>query len=219
MFFKAEFLDRRFMVTGGALLLSLLLFIYFPENNRLSSDTQSLMALVVFFLLFPLLYTKYILKESWQALGFRLSDDYADWLAVAGMLILGLLGFFGMYTWWPELGQALQLPFSIVRSFASFVQYELFLLAIIFFYEVFFRGFVMLLFLRRFGAWSVVGQWLIFLLFLLAGGSFGIDQVPMMLFAPLAGWIAYRSRSLWYSFLASALFLFLIDAFLLLSNR
>ena len=202
-------------MTGAALLFSLLLFIYFPSTDRLSVGVQSLIAFCIFFLAFPILYVKYILGESIQTLGFRASPP-THLFRVFGAVLLGLGISFLLYQMWPALREAYELPFSVKRSFFSFVQYELFSLTILFFYEVFFRGFVMLSFLRRFGLLSIAFQFFVFLLFLFASQSFGIHQTAMILFAPFAGFIAYRSQSLWYSFLGSALFLLVIDIFLLL---
>ncbi len=221
MFTKDIFFDRKFLVTGGALLLALLFFAYFPNTDRLSAEIQSLITFLVFFLVFPILYVKYVLKESRQELGFRAPSSSlpADWFRTCATTALGFILFFFIYQIWPALRDASQLPFSVERSFLSFVQYELFILAILFFYEVFFRGFVMLVFLRRFGAFAILFQWLLFLLFLLASNGFDISQATMILFTPLAGFVAYRSRSLWHSFIASGLFFMAVDVFLLLHNR
>lgn len=218
MFFKEIFSDRKFLITGGALFLSLLLFIFFPTTDRLSGEIQSAIIFTVFFLIFPLLYAKFILGESWQRMGFRMDGNFSYWIGAAGAVIVGCLLFFLGYQVWPALQEVYRLPFSVERSFLSFVRYELFAFAVVFFYEVFFRGFVMFLFLRPFGRWAILLQWLVFLLFLMASESFGVGQAAMILFAPLAGWIAYRSQSILYSFIGSAAFLFLIDTFLLLHN-
>lgn len=219
MFLKEITIDRRFVVTGGALFLSLLLFVFFPSTDRLPSEVQSFIAFSIFFLLFPLLYAKFILGEGWGAMGFRMQQSLSGWVGIILAVGCGFGVFFFGYQWWPSLHETYRLPFSVERSFLAFVQYELFLLTTVLFYEVFFRGFVQLLFLRRFGWWSIPLQWGMFLFFLLASQSFGMDQFSMILFAPFAGWVAYRSQSIWYSFLASGLFFIIMDVFLLLANR
>lgn len=211
--------DRKFVVTGGALFLSLLLFVFFPGTDRLPIGMQSIIAFFIFFLLFPLLYAQFILGESWRAIGFQMEQTLSSWIGVMLAVALGFAIFFFGYQWWPSIHEIYRLPFTVERSFLAFVRYELFLLVTLFFYEVFFRGFVQLLFLRRFGPWSVFLQFGIFLLFLLSSQSFGMDQFAMILFAPLAGWVAYRSQSIWFSFLASGLFFIMADVFLLLVNR
>lgn len=211
--------DRKFVVTGGALLLSLLLFVFFPGTDRLPIGMQSIIAFFIFFLLFPLLYAQFILGESWRAIGFQMEQTLSSWIGVVLAVALGFAIFFFGYQWWPSIHEVYRLPFTVERSFLAFVRYELFLLVTLFFYEVFFRGFVQLLFLRRFGSWSVFLQFGMFLLFLLSSQSFGMDQFAMILFAPLAGWVAYRSQSVWFSFLASGLFFIAADVFLLLANR
>ncbi len=219
MFLKEFTFDRRFVVTGGALFFSLLLFVLFPGTDRLPIGIQSGIAFSIFFLLFPLLYVKFILEESWRSLGFRMEQTLSPWVGVVLSIAFGFAIFFFGYSSWPALHEVYRLPFVVERSFFAFVRYELLLLLILFFYEVFFRGFVQLLFLRRFGFWSIFLQWGIFLLFLFASQSFGMDQTAMILFAPLAGWVAYRSQSIWCSFFASGLFFMAVDVFLLLANR
>lgn len=218
MFIKDIITDRKFVVTGGALLISLLLFVYFPTTDRLSLWAQSVIMLAVFFLLFPLLYARFIARESWKGIGFRMDAELSHWVGVLGAVAFGFALFFFGYQTWPMIGEAYQLPFFVERSFFSFLRYELFALCVAFFYEVFFRGFVMLFFLRSFGAWAILLQWLVFMLFLAVSQSLGMSQGVMLLFTPLAGWVAYRSRSILYSFVATALFLLLIDIFLLLNN-
>ncbi|MBP7822644.1 MAG: hypothetical protein KA034_02430 [Candidatus Moranbacteria bacterium] len=218
MFVREIFSDRKFLITGGALFLSLLLFIFFPSTDRLSGGIQSAIIFTVFFLIFPLLYAKFILGEPWQRMGFRMDGALSHWVGMLGAVVVGFVLFFFGYQIWPALQEAYRLPFSVERSFLSFVRYEMFAFTAVFFYEVFFRGFVMFLFLRPFGRWAILLQWFIFLLFLVASQSFEMSQAGMILFAPLAGWIAYRSQSILYSFIGSAVFLFLIDIFLLFHN-
>lgn len=219
MFFKEMNLDRKFVVTGGALLLSLLLFVLFPSTERLPSGVQSVIALFVFFLVFPLLYARFILGESWRGMGFRMEQSLSFWITVGVTVVMGFCLFFFAYSFFASLHEVYRLPFSVERSFSAFVQYELFLFLTVFFYEVFFRGFVMLLFLRRFGIWSAFLQWCVFILFLFASQSLGLDQLALLLFTPLSGFVAYRTQSLWYSFLASCFFFLSVDVFLLLAHR
>jgi hypothetical protein len=211
--------DRKFVVTGGALFLALGLFVFFPSTARLSAGTQSLIALLIFFFAFPLLYVRYVLHESWQELGFRMEQTLADWMRVCLALLSGWALFFCLYQWWPSLHEAYRLPFAVERSFFSFVRYEVFILGTLFFYEVFFRGFVMLVFLRRFGVSAIFWQTGVFLLFLAGSASLDMSQMVMILFAPLSGFVAYRSRSIWYSFCAIGLFFLTVDIFLLIANR
>lgn len=86
--------------------------------------------------------------------------------------------------------------------------------------KFFFRGMVLLLWLRDFGIWGVFFQALVFtgILYLSGDMSNGINPqtLPMLLFAPFAGLIAYQSRSLWYSFGASWFFVLLVDALVLI---
>jgi membrane protease YdiL (CAAX protease family) len=110
-----------------------------------------------------------------------------------------------------------RLPIVVEEQFLFFVLYELLLSGpIVFMFEVFFRGFIMLLWLRKWGVWSVAVQAGLFLFLHTVSGDISAATIPALVFAPFAGLIAYQSRSIWYSFLATWFYLFLTDALVLI---
>jgi len=105
------------------------------------------------------------------------------------------------------------LPAGVAENFGYFIFYELVLVA--FFtaiYEFFFRGFVLFHFAPTLGHWAVVVQYGLFLLLLLVTSSMNWSFTPYIIFAPFAGWIAYKSDSLLYSFIGQLIFIIIIDA-------
>jgi membrane protease YdiL (CAAX protease family) len=74
----------------------------------------------------------------------------------------------------------------------------------------------MLLWLRKWGVWSVVVQAVLFSFLVYASGGLNASMIPALVFAPFAGLIAYQSQSLWYSYSASWFFFFLTDAIVLI---
>jgi membrane protease YdiL (CAAX protease family) len=104
------------------------------------------------------------------------------------------------------------------KSFGYFVFYELVLVA--FFtavYEFFFRGFVLFHFAPDLKYWAIVVQYGLFLLLLLVTGSSFWALAPYIIFAPFAGWIAYKSDSLAYSFFGQLIFIIIIDTYIVVS--
>ncbi len=215
---REMFSDRKFLVTGGVIISILLLYAFFPESVGLAPVLQGIIALFLFFFLFPVLYCKIILKEPIFTLGFRFPEGVAGWFFVLFAVVLGIGGAFLLKIFFPEAMSDAAIPDTVRKSFGSFLRFELFSIVILFLYEVFFRGFVMLSWLSRFGRGSVVLQWVVFMLFLATTGTFGWDQARMILFAPLAGWIALSTRSIGFSFLAATLFFLITDIIILFSR-
>lgn len=212
--------NKEFLVTSLVVMISLLFLGYFKENSQVSPALQGLIVGVAVFLVIPLLYCKIVLERPLSHLGFQRGNP---WSGIGGsVLALGLaLGaLFVLWNFTPLL-EGYRLPVVVEERFLFFVLYEIFLNGLfLFLFEVFFRGMVLLLWLRDFGIWGVFFQALVFtgILYLSGDMSNGINPqtLPMLLFAPFAGLIAYQSRSLWYSFGASWFFVLLVDALVLI---
>lgn len=186
-----------------------------PSTN-LNPVVQSAIVSLAAFLVLPLLYCKMILKRPWTELGFQRGSLFAG---IGGSLIAisaGLVFLFGLMHFTP-LFEGARLPVSVEKNFFVFLLYEVVLNGwIALLLEVFFRGFVMLLWLRRLGFLSVFVQAALFAGLVYETNSFSTQMIPLLLFSPLAGLIAYQSRSILASWAASWFFLFLVDALLLI---
>ncbi|MDO8566414.1 MAG: CPBP family intramembrane metalloprotease [Candidatus Moranbacteria bacterium] len=208
--------NRRFVVTGLLVVFSILFLGFFPENDRLSPAFQGLIVSLAFFLVIPLLYSKIVLRESLKNIGLQKGNFGAGVLiGTASVILAVILVVFLAFTFPPFRAQYV-FPALIETGFVWFVLYELVLVPfMIILYEVFFRGLVELLWLKAFGLWAVFIQTGIFLGFSYLSHDVSWQRLPFLIFCPLAGFIAYRSGSLWYSFAASWVFLFLTDIFFL----
>lgn len=209
--------NRRFIVTGLLVFFSLGFLGFFPESDRLSPVFQWFIVSIVFFLVIPVFYSKIVLKESLKNLGCQRGNLTAGVLAgIVSIVAAGATVAWLAFTF-PEFREQYAFPVLVQTNFLWFVLYELVLVAFVaLLYEVFFRGLVTLLWLRALGPWSVIIQTALFLGFAYLSYGISWQVAPILIFSPFAGFIAYRSQSLWYPFAASWAFLFLTDIFFLI---
>lgn len=212
--------NKEFLVTSLVVMASLLFLGYFKESSQVSPALQSLIVAVAVFLVIPLLYCRIVLEQPLSRLGFQRGNP---WAGIGGSVIalgLALSALFVLWNFTPLL-ESYRLPVAVEERFLFFVIYEVFLNGFfLFLFEVFFRGMILFLWLKDFRIWGVFIQAFIFagILYLSGDLSEGVNPqiLPMLLFAPLAGLIAYQSRSIWYSFGASWFFILLVDALVLI---
>lgn len=209
--------NKRFIITGLVIFFSLGFSEFFARSDGFSPVMQGFIAGIVFFLVVPVLYSKIVLKESLKNIGWQKGNVSAGVLTgivsviLAGAIVVGLAYAF------PNFREQYIFPATVEKSFVWFMLYELILVAfVIFIYEVFFRGFVQLLWLKEFGLWAIFIQAAFFIGLFFLGDSLSWQMAPLIIFCPLAGFVAYHSQSIWYSFAASWIFIFLTDVFFLI---
>lgn len=208
---------RRFVTTGLLVVFSLLFLFFFSESESFSPALQRFIVSIVFLLIIPLLYSRMVMKESLRSLGFQKGNFWVG----SSLGVLSVLCAFGIFWWvifsFPSFRESYVLPSIIETNFFWFTFYELVVVSIIvMLYEVFFRGLIQFFWLKDVRMWAIVIQVLCFLIFSINDLSW--QRVPLLIFCPFAGLVAYFSKSLWYSFLASWIFLFLVDIFFLVSH-
>lgn len=157
-----------------------------------------------------------VLKESLKNLGLQRGNFGAGVLTAIVSVALALAAVIMLALAFPQFRAQYAFPALVETSFVWFVLYELVLVSfMVILYEVFFRGLVVLLWLKELGLWAVLIQAGLFFSFAYLSQDISWQRLPLLIFCPLAGFIAYRSGSLWYSFAASWIFLFLTDTFFL----
>lgn len=207
---------KEFLVTGGVVLTTLVFLPSLEQHSTINPVFQSLIASAVLFLVLPLLYCKIILKQPWSVLGLQKGSIWAGLGGSIIALVSGLIFLFGLMHFTP-LFHEVHLPRSIEENFFLFLLYEVVLNGwVTLLIEVFFRGLVMFLWLRRLGFISVFIQAALFAGFIFLTDDMTPAMIPLLLFSPLAGLIAYQSRSLLASWGASWFFVFLADALILI---
>ena len=202
---------REALTTTVIILCCLVFFFLFPITDAFQNAT----ALIVFFFLIPLLYLKLILKKDLRSFGWQMGD----WKKGLFFSIGALLIFFGIFLllfYKTSFTDYYALSPNIRSNFFVFSFYEFFqaLLALTFF-EFFFRGFIMFSFAKDLRAWSILVQFAAFLLLLLFLKSFNLQHLLLIFSAFFSGIITYQSRSLFYSYATTVLFIILCDAYLI----
>lgn len=207
---------RRFLTSGLLVLATLLAYRFFPGDARLSGSFQAVVLGAVFFLLVPILYQMFVVKEPLAAIGFSGTAKRYGFLVVP-LSVLPILSVWYLLLNTYDVTDGYSVSPLVSDSFPLFLLYETVLVgAIAFLYEVFFRGLVMLSWLASTGIASVFLQSAVLVLFMLSYGSLGWDRVPMILASVSSGFVAYYTRSLYYSWFAAWLVMFLADSLLLL---
>jgi len=198
-------------------IFSLVFLFFFTESASFSPVLQRFIVSLVFLLIIPLVYSRMVMKEPLSNIGFR----KGHFLTGLSLGILSVVCAFGVFWWlvlfFPSFKEAYILPGLVQTSFLWFIFYELVLMAImVMLYEIFFRGLIQIFWLKDLHMWGILLQVIFFLIFSINDISW--QRAPLLLFCPFAGMIAYFSKSLWYSSVASWTFLFLVDIFFLISH-
>lgn len=199
-----ELFDVETVVTFTVALVCMLLFSFFPVKNSFQEVVLSL----VFLFLVPYLYIKIILKKELKDFGFRFHKWKGGIIILpACFLIMGILFYVVFkYTNFKEtyfLGE-----YKMINSFWYLFVYEFVIVNLfVFLYEVFFRGFLMFYFKNKFDIFAVFIQFLLFIVFLDLLERVSMDYVFYIMASLLSGLIAYKSKSLVYSYLFSIIVL------------
>lgn len=203
------YLSKQNIVTSIFILVSLLVYGFFPTNDSF----QQIITMLVFFVILPMLFSKFILKNDFDVFNITIGNwkQGLIWsgysLLCVGFIFIIAVNFFDFFKYY-------SVPVVITESFIKFIIYE-FTITILFvaIYEFYLRGFVMFAFESTFKYWAIFLQALLFLiLFLSMGGASVYLFLPYLIFAPFAGWIAYKSRSILYSAVSQFLIIFILNA-------
>lgn len=210
-------LNKKEIITTFFILLCLAGYVFFPANGSFQYKAVA----IIFLLVLPFLYNKYFLKEENIFKRILIGDWKSNlkWLGIA--MIGALLGIFLLFKY-GNLTDHYFLPSGIKKDFWNFLIYELTGVAfIIFLYEFFFRGFVMFNFKTSLEKWSILIQFLFFLSLILMLWSLPYwFYVVYIVFAPFAGWVAYKTKSILYSFFGQLLLVIIVDsAYIALMTR
>ena len=214
-----KILDRELLLTVVVMFICMVLFLFFPAN----SIYQKIISGIVFFIAVPMLYTKIILKKKIKSF-FNIDfskRDKNEIVVILMLLAIVLLTFFFIAKYTSFKDDYFLKDSVLVKKYWGFMAYE-FLIANVFIitYEVFFRGFVMSYFLDKVGSWSVFIQFIFFLMLLiLMAGKLPADFIYYIVVAPIAGMVAYRTKSIVYSYAFSFLSIFIGDIIFLTFSR
>lgn len=202
---------KEFVITLFFVVIILITYRLFPAQDPF----QNLVIMAVFLGIIPVLFNNIFLKRKLSNVGF----SFGNWqqgllwsvvcLIVAGALFyvpVHFLFFYKHYT----------LPPEIINNFKNFVLYELsYVLPVVFLYDIFYRGFIILTLGRRIFYWAIVVQAILFYILVATNKSFIWGLVPYLISAPLAGIVVYKSRSILYSTVMQFFFIVMVNTYLI----
>lgn len=189
------------------IILNIIVFKFFPAKGLF----QQAVTMFSFFVITPFLFSWLILKNNLTKNILLGGDPKKGILFSIASIVFGLLVVYIMFNFF-DFFRNYNLSDRIGGNFGYFIYYELVnVLFVSFILEFFFRGFVMFNFRPCIGYWSIGLQWVLFLILLFLNSGFSWFFVPYIIFFPLAGIIAYKSRSIWYSLATQSIFIFIID--------
>jgi len=199
---------KEFIIT--LFFISSLLIIYglFPVKNIF----QQLIIMLAFFSVVPIVFNKIFLKKSLASAGLAVGD-WKQGLIWSGACAVatGVLFFVAIYFF--SFLKHYTIPSAIIHNYKNFIFYEFILVCpIIFIYDLFFRGFIMLILESKARYWAILIQLLIFLILIAATKSFVWELVPYLIGALSAGVIVYKSRSIFYSTALQFIIMIILDA-------
>lgn len=197
--------------------ICLLAYSFFPANNFLQGLTKE----IFFLFLIPILYIRYLLKKPISAFGLAPKKsnfkNNALWSMIMLLISLGIFYFLATFT---PFGKEYYLSPSIKGNFWLFIGYELVLVNLLFFFqEYFFKGFLIALLRKRFDYFAIVIQAILYLVPLWLVSSSLWQTIPLSILALTGGFLAYRTRSFFFSYAMGILFLFIADSYIIFINR
>jgi len=200
---------KTFFIVIVFIFLSLVGYGLFPIKDAF----QQFIVMIVFFTILPLIFNKLILKRSLADIGVQ-AGDWRQGLKWCGISSVGVILIFLMAAYFFDFFKNYKSAAVFVGyNFISFAFYELLAaLFIVFVYEFFFQGFVMLTLELKMSRWAIIAQALIFLIAAVIMNSVGWAFLPYIIFAPFAGVIAYKSRSIFYSSALQIIIFIILDA-------
>lgn len=183
-------------MSNAVIAATLLAVAFFPTNGGF----QSLAADIAFLAVLPVVFIRFFLKEKLSVFGVSWGDmgKGIAWsgalLVSAGIVFVGIIRF-------TDLAAHVLLPLSIRTSFLLFLIYILLAGIYVALYAFFFCGFMLSVW-RRLGYRAIVVQSFLATMLLVVRSDWraSADAAAVFAFALCSGWIAFRSRSVWYPF-------------------
>lgn len=209
------FSDSSFWTSLFVIAMCLLLFIFFPSGNGAQKFTGQFFFLV----LIPALYIKYILKKNLSDFGLNVKNIKSGLFWGVLALAIVLLGMYSIVTY-TTFVNSYNLPGYIVNNFWYFLLYELVFVNIsLLCFEFFLRGFVLFTMSAKFSYWSIFIQSLLYL-FLLIYKRTGFElSIFGLVVSTIMGFIAWKTRSIVYSYAIILVSSIIIDAYLIYSIK
>lgn len=212
--------NKENIITSLLVIVTFLFFVFTPGKETLGFAVQGFIIALVFFGFLPLGYHFLVLKRDSQSFGLARVDTWNGWVLAGLTVILALIITLLCYQFLSQFRGDFFLPEIVSKSLGGLVIYELLLVPfLVALYELFFRGLVQKSWLQEhWGIWAIFAQSILFIAFLLTTGSFSWAFFPLILFSFFSGFLVWKNGSLIQAWLASWLYLFLFDIFILVTG-
>jgi membrane protease YdiL (CAAX protease family) len=165
-----------------------------------------------FFIIIPVIFNKIVLKRKLSDFGLEIGNWKQGFIwSVVSSLVLIII--FSIMIYFFDFLKQYKVPVNIMHDYGRFVFYELTsTFFMVFIFEFFFRGFILFFMEAKMKIWAIVFQALIFGILVITVGYSTWNLLPYLIFAPLGGLIAYKSRSIIYSGALQLIMLIILDA-------
>jgi hypothetical protein len=212
---KLSWLDRDFLVSLGVIALCLFFSLVFPTQN----SAQKITANLFFLILLPVAYTKIILQKKLADFGWNLKNKSIGLIWGIGTFFFTLLLFYLMLNY-TDFNTVYVLPNYIKNNFWLFLFYELFIVNLsIFIFSYFFQGFILSLFQKKIASLAISAQTSLFLATLFLTNAFSWQSAPFILLSVTAGFLAYKTKSFFYSYFMSIFAIIILDSYIIYLTR
>lgn len=208
---EKNFSDPLFLADLGFILVCLIANTLFPAKNPFQAITRS----AFFLVLLPLAYNALLRGRMATDSGWNLSRPRIGLLLGSGALLLDLSIFFAL-----TRISAFQLHYldgSYTRAgFQVFLLHELFFSNLnILIITAFFQGFVISSLRKKLGEISILVQSSIFILLLILTRDLSWSTLPFIILSFSGGFLAYQTRSFFYSYLVNFFAIIILDAYII----
>lgn len=213
-----KILNLEILVTSMVMTICIVSLLFFPVVGI----AQKIISGIIFFIGLPILYIKIVLKKDLKSF-FRINFskiDRNESLMMALMFITVLLVFLAINKYTGFSKNYFLKNSALVKEFWGFAIYEL-LIANLFvvIYEFFFRGFVMSYFLDKVGKYAILVQFLLFLFFMFLNNGLSMTYIYYIIIALPAGVVAYKTKSVIYSYIFSLISIIIGDIIFLILQK
>lgn len=198
--------NKQLWMSNVLIIVCLAATAFFPTDGGF----QSMVASLAFLVLLPILFIRFFLRRPLADFGVSWGDAIQGMLWLVAFLVVIIV----LFVWAHQYTDSLlrdQIPLSVRSGFSSFLIYISIAGLLLAAQEFFFRGFVLNVWKTTIGSGAILAQMLFSLVLPLVAsrGLPGVGTLSIAILSLCSGWIAYRSRSIWYSF-----FFFFISAIL-----
>ncbi len=203
--------NQEMLVSFGVALFCFFSSSFFPTQNTAQLITKSLFFLV----LLPSLYIKIILKKNLADFGWNLRNKKTT-VYWCSSITIGTLFLFYLMIKFTQFMPGYTIETYLKNSFWLFLVYELIITNFrVFVFSYFFQGFILSIFQEKLGSLAIAIQaGLFFALFFLTN-TISWQTAPFILLSITAGFLAYKTKSFFYSYFMSIFVIIILDTYII----